>query len=47
MIRWLRIKITVWRMTRRSWFCRAGLHNDGTSAFGGYSPVCLRCGKEI
>lgn len=25
--------------------CWLGLHNDGTDAFGGYSPTCLRCGR--
>lgn len=25
--------------------CWLGLHNDGTTAFGGYSDTCLRCDK--
>lgn len=24
--------------------CILGHHDDGTDAFGGYSPTCLRCG---
>lgn len=26
--------------------CAMGFHHDGTDAFGGYSPTCLRCGKS-
>jgi len=26
--------------------CLVGLHCDGTDAFGGFSPACLRCGRE-
>lgn len=33
------------------WFrrllCRAGLHDDMTDEFGGYSPVCYRCHERI
>jgi hypothetical protein len=27
--------------------CILGHHDDGTDAFGGYSPTCLRCGRPL
>lgn len=32
---------------RRTLRCVLGLHLDGTDAFGGYSPTCLRCGRPV